>query len=102
MARLIIDSTVYVLPDNYPVFTWTRSRFNWNLVLEDTYIFTSNLVNTARFGDYNEKPTDGGTVFGVTPVSGTDAVAKIGLRGSIRKASARKDFPRWRSPGFPL
>jgi hypothetical protein len=101
MGRLIIDKTVYVLPDNYPVFTWTRSRFNWNLVIEDTHIFTPNLVNTARLGDYNEKPTDGGTVFGVTPVSGTDAVTKIGLQGVNPKGISAQGFPSMSITGYP-
>ena len=101
MGRLIIDDTSYVLPDNYPVFTWTRVRWNWNLVFEDTHIFSPTVVNTARMGVYNEKPTDGGTVAGVTPVSGTDAVTKLGIQGVNPKGISAQGFPAMAITGYP-
>ena len=101
MGRLIIDKTSYILPDNYPVFTWTRERFNYNLVFEDTHIFSANVVNTARVGIYYEKPNDGGTVYGVTPTSGTDAVTKLGLQGVNPKGLNVQGFPSMAITGYP-
>ncbi len=101
MGRLIIDDTSYVLPDNYPVFTWTRVRFNYNAVVEDTHIFTPNVVNTARVGVYKEQPTDGGTVYGVTPVSGTQAVSLLGLQGVNPKGISAQGFPSMAITGYP-
>jgi hypothetical protein len=70
MGRIIEDWGLYVLPTNFPAFSWTRVRFNIHTVVEDTHVFSPTLVNTARAGFYKEKYTDGDPLYGVTPFKG--------------------------------
>lgn len=93
MGRLLEDWGLYALPSNYPAFTWTRTRFNVHMVIEDTHVFSPSLINTARFGFYKEKYTDGDPLFGVTPFKGDVAVAAIGLQGVNPKGYSAEGFP---------
>jgi len=101
MGRLIEDWGLYALPTNYPSFTWTRVRFNVHLVMEDTHVFSPSLINTARFGLYKEKYTDGDPLFGVTPFKGDEAVKAIGLQGVNPKGYSAEGFPVMSIAGYP-
>ncbi|MPY88801.1 MAG: hypothetical protein GEU99_12835 [Luteitalea sp.] len=101
MGRFIENRDLYVLPQSFPEFTWTRERFNFHMVLQDTHVFSANLVNTARVGLYKEKITDGGTVYDVTPFKGDEAVAAIGLRGVNPQGLTAQGFPRMDISGYP-
>ncbi|MFB3825430.1 MAG: carboxypeptidase regulatory-like domain-containing protein [Bryobacteraceae bacterium] len=101
MGRLIENWGLYVLPTNFPSFSWTRVRFNVHAVFEDTHIFSPNLVNTARVGLYKEKYTDGDPLYGVTPFKGDEAVKKIGLQGVNPKGYSAEGFPRMNITGYP-
>jgi outer membrane receptor protein involved in Fe transport len=92
---------LYVLPTNFPAFSWTRVRFNVHAVVEDTHIFSPNVVNTARVGLYKEKYTDGDPLYGVTPFKGDEAVKQIGLQGVNPKGYSAEGFPRMDITGYP-
>jgi hypothetical protein len=101
MGRMIEDWGLYVLPMNFPAFSWTRVRFNIHTVVEDTHIFTPTLVNSARVGFYKEKYTDGDPLYGVTPFKGDQAVKQIGLQGVNPKGYSAEGFPRMDISGYP-
>jgi outer membrane receptor protein involved in Fe transport len=69
--------------------------------VEDTHIFSPNLVNTARVGFYKEKYTDGDPLYGVTPFKGDEAVKQIGLQGVNPKGYSAEGFPRMDITGYP-
>src|SRR5215467_3893002 len=101
MGRMIEDWGLYVLPSQFPAFSWTRVRFNIHTVVEDTHIFTPTLINSARVGFYKEKYTDGDPLYGVTPFKGDQAVKQIGLQGVNPKGYSAEGFPRMDISGYP-
>ena len=101
MGRIIEDWGLYVLPSQFPSFSWTRVRFNIHTVVEDTHIFSPTLVNSARVGFYKEKYTDGEPLYGVTPFKGDAAVKQIGLQGVNPKGYSAEGFPRMDISGYP-
>jgi hypothetical protein len=101
MGRMIENWGLYVLPTQFPQFSWTRVRFKIHTVVEDTHIFSPTLVNTARVGFYKEKYTDGDPLYGVTPFKGDDAVKQIGLQGVNPKGYSAMGFPRMDISGYP-
>jgi hypothetical protein len=101
MGRVIEDWGLYVLPTNFPAFSWTRVRFNIHTVVEDTHVFSPALVNTARVGFYKEKYTDGDPLYGVTPFKGDQAVKQLGLQGVNPKGYSAEGFPRMDITGYP-
>jgi hypothetical protein len=101
MGRVIEDWGLYVLPTNFPAFSWTRVRFNIHTVVEDTHVFSPALVNTARVGFYKEKYTDGDPLYGVTPFKGDQAVKQLGIQGVNPKGYSAEGFPRMDITGYP-
>ena len=101
MGRMIEDWGLYVLPTNFPAFSWTRVRFNIHTVIEDTHVFSPTLVNTARVGFYKEKYTDGDPLYGVTPFKGDDAVKQLGIQGVNPKGYSAEGFPTMSIAGYP-
>ncbi|HUS04827.1 MAG TPA: carboxypeptidase regulatory-like domain-containing protein [Bryobacteraceae bacterium] len=101
MGRLIENRGLYVLPRNFPQFAWTRVRSNIHGVVEDTHIFSPNVVNTVRVGLYKEKYSDGDPLYGVTPFKGDAAVAQLGLQGVNAGKYSAQGFPRMDISGYP-
>ncbi|MBM3738146.1 MAG: hypothetical protein FJW39_20380 [Acidobacteria bacterium] len=90
----------YVLPGSYPGLEWTRLRYNHHIAVTDTYVFSPRLVNTFKFGLYNEKFNDGETVDGFTPRKGDDVVKLIGLQGVNPRGLSAQGFPRMNVTGY--
>src|SRR5581483_7026822 len=101
MGRMIEDWGLYVLPTQFPAFSWTRVRFNIHTVIEDTHVFSPTVVNTARVGFYKEKYTDGDPLYGVTPFKGDEAVKQLGIQGVNPKGYSAEGFPRMDIAGYP-
>lgn len=99
-GRYVTNWFFYILPGSYPGLEWTRLRRNHHLVVEDTHIFSPALVNTARFGIYNEKIHDGDTVGGFTPQNGDAVVRDIGLQGVNPQNLSAQGFPRMDITGY--
>jgi len=93
-GRLILSKPKYVLAGNFPGLDWTRVRDSRNLVFEDTHVFSPTLVNTFRFGWYQPKVIDGGTVDGYTPFKGDVAVKELGIQGVNPQNLSEMGFPR--------
>src|SRR5439155_20897066 len=68
-------------------------RSNLSAVIQDTHIFSPNLVNTSRFGLYRPDNFFGGTLSGVTPVKGDQAVQELGIQGVNPKKLSVMGFP---------
>jgi hypothetical protein len=101
MGRMIENWGLYVLPTNFPEFTWTRVRFNVHAVFEETYVISPALINSVRVGLYKEKYTDGEPLYGVTPFKGDAAVKELGLQGVNPKSYSAQGFPRMDITGYP-
>ena len=101
MGRLIENWGLYVLPTNFPEFTWTRVRFNVHAVFEETYVISPALINSVRVGLYKEKSTDGDPLYGVTPFKGDAAVKDLGLLGVNPKGYSAQGFPVMNITGYP-
>lgn len=99
-GRYVTNWFFYILPGSYPGLEWTRLRRNHHLAVEDTHIFSPNMVNTARFGLYNEKIHDGDTVSGFTPQKGDAVVSAIGLQGVNPRSLSAQGFPAMRITGY--
>lgn len=101
MARAVENWDMYVLPTNFPAFSWTRVRYNISTVVEDTHIFSPSLVNSFRIGLYQEVIDDGGTVYGVTPFKGDQAVKDLGIQGVNPRGLSAEGFPEMDIAGYP-
>jgi hypothetical protein len=101
MLRAIENWDLYVLPTNFPAFSWTRVRYNIHTVVEDTHVFSPSLVNSFRVGLYQEVVDDGGTVYGVTPFKGDQAVKDLGIQGVNPKGLSAQGFPVMSISGYP-
>jgi hypothetical protein len=100
-GRLLESWADYVLNNNYPTLGWTRVRRGNHLVIEDTYVFSPNLVNTVRFGYYQADVVDGSTVDNYTPQTGDDIVKQLGIQGVNPQGLSAMGFPRVDITGYP-
>src|SRR5712692_7376413 len=99
-GRVLYDRPLYVLAGNYPDLTWTRVRSNFNLAIQDTHVFSPNVVNTFRFGLYKPNVYDGTEVGGVTPLKGDQVVKELGIQGVNPKGLSAMGFPRIDITGY--
>ncbi|MGH9158657.1 MAG: TonB-dependent receptor domain-containing protein, partial [Vicinamibacteraceae bacterium] len=98
-ARWSQRRTPYVLVTTLPQFFWTRLRDHRRLVVADTHIFSSALVNTFRFGFNHDFLEDGVEADGQQPINGAEGVAVIGLQGVNPQGYDMAGFPRMEIPG---
>lgn len=83
----------YILAGNYPAFGSSRTRKSYSWSLNETHIFSPDLVNTFAFGgnyDWNE---NGQKLNGFTSINGADAVSTIGLQGVNSTSLSGEGFP---------
>ncbi len=99
-GRYIQRKTPYVLKGGLPGFDWTRERDHKGLAINDTHIFTPQIVNTFRFGWLSDYVVDGGEVDGFTPRSANEVVQAIGLQGVNPKGVDFAGFPQMSISGF--
>lgn len=93
-ARYINRLTPYVLAGSFPqVGTWTRARNHHSIVVSDTHVFSTSLVNTFRYGWIRDYFFDGDTISGFTPIKGDEVVKKIGLQGVNPQGYSAMGFP---------
>jgi hypothetical protein len=93
-GRAMLSKPKYVLAGTYPGLGYTRVRDSRHIGVEDTHIFSPNLVHTFRFGWYQPIVVDGDTVDGFTPVSGDAAVTELGIQGVNQQGLSGMGFPR--------
>jgi hypothetical protein len=101
MARFIENLDNYVTPGSFDTLSRTRQRWNFHMVIEDTHVFSPMLVNTFRWGLYQEKVTDGIPLYGVDPVKGDEVVAELGLQGVNSQGLSEMGFPQMNISGYP-
>ncbi len=99
-GRWLTSTPQYVLNGNYPGLAWTRVRDSKSIIVEDTHIFTPNLLNTFRFGLYEPNTTDGGQVDGFTPLRGDKVTSDIGLQGVNAKGLSAMGAPQFNISGY--
>ncbi|MPY90002.1 MAG: hypothetical protein GEU99_19025 [Luteitalea sp.] len=92
-ARWTQRHTPYVLVTNLPQFFWTRLRDHRRLVLADTHVFSSAMVNTFRFGFNHDILEDGVETDGQQPINGAEAVSAIGLQEVNAQGHDMAGFP---------
>ncbi len=83
----------YIRYIDYPALIRTRTRPNSHLTVEDTHVFSPELVNTARFGLYKETLKDGDPVSNVTPVKGDQVIKDLGIQGVNPQNLSAMGFP---------
>jgi hypothetical protein len=83
----------YIRYIDYPALIRTRTRPNLHTTVEDTYVFSPTLVNTARFGLYKETLIDGDTVNGFSPVKGDQVIKDLGIQGVNPQGLSAMGFP---------
>jgi hypothetical protein len=64
-----------------PSTPWTRMRDNRQLTVADTHIFSSRLLNTARFGYSDDVISDAVDLGGLDLPKGGDMIAALGIQG---------------------
>jgi hypothetical protein len=71
-------------------------------VIEDTHVFSPTLVNTFRFGVYQEKAESSGIVlYGTSPILGDEAVKALGIQGVNPQSLSSSGFPQMAITGYP-
>ncbi len=100
-GRMMETWSDYVLSANFPALGWTRVRAAKHLVIEDTHIFSPNLVNSFRFGFYQAVRDDGKTVDNYTPQKGDEVVKLLGLQGVNPQGLSAMGMPRMDIAGYP-
>jgi hypothetical protein len=83
----------YVLSSGLPGLFWTRFRNHQQFSAGDTHVFSSNLVNTFKFGHGWDHVVDGETQAGRTPPDGAKLLADSGLQGSNPSRLTGQGFP---------
>lgn len=83
----------YIRYIDYPALIRTRTRPDLHLTVEDTYLFSPTLVNSARFGLYKETLKDGDPVNGFTPVHGDQVIKQLGITGVNPQNLSYMGFP---------
>ena len=71
------------------------------MVIEDTHVFSPTIVNTFRWGLYQEKVTDGIPLYGVDPVKGDEVVKELGLQSVNPQGLSAMGFPVFNISGYP-
>jgi Carboxypeptidase regulatory-like domain len=99
-GRLSMNWGRYVRYIDYPALIRTRTRPNSHLTIEDTHVFSPELVNTARFGLYKETLKDGDTVNNFTPVKGDQVIKDLGIQGVNPQNLSAMGFPIMAISGF--
>jgi hypothetical protein len=85
--------TPYIRPGGTPDLTWTQARDHRQMVVSDTHIFSSNLVNTFVFGHQTDFLLIGEEEKGFQPLFGDDVVKTLGLQGVNRSNFHTQGFP---------
>ena len=99
-GRVIYSLVDYVLAGNYPELSWTRLRDSRHYIIEDTHVFSPELVNSFRFALYHFQVRDGEEVGGFTPLKGDDVVRDLGLQGVNPQGLSAMGFPRIDITGY--
>jgi hypothetical protein len=92
-GRLSLNWSRYIRYIDYPALIRTRTRPNAHLTVEDTHLFSANLVNSVRFGLYKETLKDGDPVNGFTPVKGDQVIKELGIQGVNPQGLSAMGFP---------
>jgi hypothetical protein len=100
-GRYMWNTLLYDLAGNYPALGFTRVRLSKFPMIQDTHIFSNNLVNNARVGLYWNVTKDGTTEGGYTPLRGASVVKTIGLQGVNPKSYVASGFPEMDIAGYP-
>ncbi|MGI8784004.1 MAG: carboxypeptidase-like regulatory domain-containing protein [Acidobacteriota bacterium] len=99
-GRFMQSYVPYVLSRGLPDFGWTRYRRYSKGVGEYTYVHSSAVVNTVRFGWSGNYMIDGQTIDGFKPRNGDEAVKQIGLQGVNPRGLSAQGFPRFDVTGL--
>jgi hypothetical protein len=90
-----------VLANDLPALFRTRSRYNNQYTIEDTHIFSPNVVNAFQIARNYLKLFDGGTESGYTPVKGATVISQLGLQGiDTTQTQNIAGFPEMSVSGF--
>ncbi|MFB3828230.1 MAG: TonB-dependent receptor domain-containing protein [Bryobacteraceae bacterium] len=99
--RWSTSPNTYVLDNGFPALVWTRLRDKHVMVIEDTHVFSAQVVNSFRIGYYPSKLNDGTEVAGVKPLTADQVISDLGLQGVNRaKATGVMGSPRFNITGF--
>ncbi|HWQ56956.1 MAG TPA: TonB-dependent receptor [Bryobacteraceae bacterium] len=99
--RWSTSPNTYVLDGGFPALAWTRLRDKHVMIIEDTHVFSAQLVNTFRVGYHPSKLNDGTEVAGVKPLTADQVISDLGLQGVNRKnVTGVMGSPRFNITGY--
>jgi Carboxypeptidase regulatory-like domain len=91
----------YILAGPYPDFGYTRTRTSYSWAVNETHIFSPNLLNSFQFGGNYDWAQNGAPQNGYSAIQGPAAVSKIGLQGVNPANLSAMGFPVMSIGGLP-
>jgi carboxypeptidase family protein len=91
----------YILAGNYPDLGVSKTRTSYSWAINETHIFTPNLLNSFQFGGNYDWEGYGQSLNGFKPINGADAVSTIALQGVNPTNLSGLGFPDMNIDGLP-
>ena len=92
----------YILAGTYPDLGYSRTRTSYSWAVNETHIFSPNLLNSFQFGGNYDWDENGEPLNGFKPINGDAAVSTIGLQGVNPTNLSGMGFPDMNIDGLPL
>jgi len=99
-GRWISARLRYLVANAYPGLEATQIRRTHHFLIEDTHVFSPQLVHSVRFALYRPKFTWGEEVAGFNPLPADQIVKELGLQGVNPKGLSAMGFPRINITGY--
>lgn len=91
----------YILAGSYPDLGSSRTRSSYSWAINETHIFSPNLLNSFQFGGNYDWVENGQPLNGFITPNGADVVSKIGLQGVNSGNLSGEGFPDMNIDGLP-
>ncbi|TAM84329.1 MAG: TonB-dependent receptor [Acidobacteria bacterium] len=90
----------YILAGNLPGLGSSRTRTSYSWAVNETHIFSPNLLNSFQFGGNYDWEENGQPLNGFISLKGADAISKIGLQGVNPQSLSGEGFPEMNISGI--
>lgn len=90
----------YILSGSLPGLGSSRTRTSYSWAINETHIFSPNVVNSFQFGGNYDWDENGQVLNGFNSLNGADVVSKIGLQGVNPLGLSGEGFPEMNISGI--